>query len=487
MRILQKSFFLAAAVALGVGCTDDGVTREPTVSALAQVRMATNGKGVPNRWIVVLKEDSRGAASSLRETVSLYGGELDTLTSSRAGGRTVLLVQGTRSAIEALRRSEAVAYVEQDQETVPATLPWHLDRLDQRARAPRDFAFSPPGDGSGVRIYVLGVGLNASHNDFGGRASNVVWRSGAGVVGSPCLSHETHVAGAAGGATTGAASGAQILGIRVSAACSRNPYVSEFISGLDWIRVNAVRPATAVLSYSAGFSGAFNDAVTSLHLANVPVFVSAGNDGTTAGSFSPQSASASIVVGATNDVDGRASFSNYGSAVDLYAPGVGILVPVHNSNVSFVPVSGTSYAAPLAAGAAAIYLQSHPSASSVEVTSFLTQNATAGIVTGMFVEGPQNRLLFAGATFLVRILGPELIYGGGTATHTASVSYGVSPYTFEWRVDGLVQGSGSSFTWDYGPPGFGSQLALTVTDGMGRVGTATIWPMSVCFDGSFSC
>jgi subtilisin family serine protease len=244
--------------------------------------------------------------------------------------------------------------------------------------------------GSGVRAYVIDTGIRTDHTQFGGRASNVFDAFGGN--GQDCNGHGTHVAGTIGGSTYGVAKSALLRGVRVLN-CSGSGSNSGVIAGVDWVRQNHIAPAVANMSLGGGASSALDTAVNNLHNANVTIAVAAGNSNADASTQSPARSANAVTVGSTTQTDARSSFSNFGTCVDIFAPGSGILSAWFSSTTATATLSGTSMASPHVAGAAALYKQANPSASSTTIRNALVNNATTNVISGVGTGSP-NRLLY---------------------------------------------------------------------------------------------
>jgi len=287
-----------------------------------------------------------------------------------------------------------VKFVEEDAVmTADATQtnpPWGLDRIDQR-NLPLSASYTYNFTGSGVRVYVIDTGIRTTHTQFGGRASNVFDAFGGS--GADCNGHGTHVSGTVGGSTYGVAKSSLLRGVRVLD-CNGSGATSGVIAGVDWVRVNHINPAVANMSLGGGVSSALDTAVNNLANSGVPIAVAAGNSNANACNSSPARAANAITVGSTTTTDARSSFSNFGTCLDLFAPGSGILSAWFSSNTATATLSGTSMASPHVAGVAALYKQANPNASSTTVRDAIVNNATTNKVTNAGTGSP-NRLLYS--------------------------------------------------------------------------------------------
>lgn len=313
-----------------------------------------------------------------------------------------VLVNASPQQIKALRSDPKVKYIEQDQ--VMSVTPmmeanadqpsptWGIDRIDQR-NLPLDSNYHTDYDGSGVTAFVIDTGVLNTHNEFGGRASSGYDFIDNDYDATDCNGHGTHVAGTIGGSTYGVAKNVNVVGVRVLN-CSGSGSNSGVIAGINWVKNNASGPAVANMSLGGGASQATDDAVNAAVAAGITFVVAAGNDNSNACNYSPARAADAITVGSTTSNDSRSSFSNYGTCLDIYAPGSSITSSWYTSNSATNTISGTSMASPHVAGVAALYLDENPNLSPAQVTNLLATRATAGKVTDAKTGSP-NKLLFS--------------------------------------------------------------------------------------------
>ncbi|MFP8883319.1 S8 family peptidase [Streptomyces mangrovi] len=370
---------LIPAASAAAPATDSARAEAP----LVRVAQAPDALAVEGSYIVTLKPGAR--ASKLAgdrgiKTRHVYSEALNGFAAKLTDGQ-----------LKALQRHSSVAAIEEDQKVAASATqyspPWGLDRIDQR-NLPLDGAYTYNRNGAGVTAYIIDTGIDTSHPDFGGRASNVFDAFGGD--GQDCQGHGTHVAGIVGGATYGVAKGVALRGVRVLN-CQGSGTYSGVIAGFDWVRQNAVRPAVANASLGGGYSSAVNTAATNLTNSGVHLSVAAGNENQNACNVSPSSAPGVLTVAASDSSDRKASPSNWGSCTDLYAPGVSITSA--RMGGGSITLTGTSMASPHAAGVAALYKSAYGEASSSTVSNWLTSNATANVISGN-VSGTPNLLLF---------------------------------------------------------------------------------------------
>ncbi|GGV48002.1 hypothetical protein GCM10010277_40960 [Streptomyces longisporoflavus] len=395
----SKKTVIAAAISTATAATLLGaVTALPAQAAPTEgtVIGAGSADAVQGSYIVTLKKDSGLKATSAKGKglISEYGGSVHKTFKSALNGYTAKL-----SAAEARRLAAdpAVATVEQNQrvqaDATQSNAPWGLDRIDQTSLPLSGTYTYPDTAGSGVTAYVIDTGVRITHSEISGRAVNgydAVDRDNTAQDGN---GHGTHVATTIAGKTYGVAKKAKIVAVRVLDN-NGSGTTAGVIAGIDWVTSNhaAGAPAVANMSLGGGASTSLDNAVKNSIADGVSYAVAAGNEGVNASSSSPARVPAAITVGATSNTDAKASWSNYGSILDIFAPGVSIKAGWHTGDTATNTISGTSMATPHVAGAAAVYLAGHTSATPAQVSSALVNGATTGKVTSPG-SGSPNRLL----------------------------------------------------------------------------------------------
>jgi subtilisin family serine protease len=402
----MKRFALIPALVLAAACSDQVTTPATPVDTTPAAAVESG------RYIVVLKGDDGMSPSFARAAV----GEITEKTQVHADRVFSHVLKGfaaqlSAAQVAALRADPAVAYVEEDAQvklftTQTTNLPWGLDRIDQRA-LPLSLGFTYTAAGAGVNVYILDSGITLTHANVAGRANYVPNGNGGDFVNdgrgnaSDCNGHGSHVAGTAAGTYSGVAKLATIWAGRV-VNCSGGGNASMVIAGMDWVAANGLKPGVVNMSLGYGNVQSVADAATRLVAAGFVVAVAAGN-GNFAGTpidactEAPAKAPNVLTVGSTTSTDAESSFSNYGTCVDLLAPGSSIVSSDYTIDTGLTTKSGTSMASPHVAGVAAVYLSTNPTATPATVMTALKNNTTNGAIAlhrKSRQNGTPNKLLF---------------------------------------------------------------------------------------------
>jgi subtilisin family serine protease len=358
---------------------------------------ATAESSSKRSYIVVLKPNTNSGDVSA-DHARRYGADVSHVYRFALRGYSARM---SDSAAEHVRNDSRVEYVEADGimrvVTTQTGATWGLDRIDQRS-LPLSTTYSYTNTGSGVKAYIIDTGIRITHQDFGGRASYGYDAVDGSLPADDCNGHGTHVSGTVGGATYGVAKSVQLVAVRVLG-CNGSGSTSGVIAGVDWVTGNhqAGQPAVANMSLGGGVNSALDTAVRNSITDGVAYSLSAGNGNIfgfaiNACNQSPGRVAEAMTISATDRTDRKASWANYGSCVDWFAPGVSITSDWASSNTATNTISGTSMAAPHTTGVAALYLQSNPSASPGSVRTALFNLTTKGIVTASSTTN--NHLLF---------------------------------------------------------------------------------------------
>jgi subtilisin family serine protease len=377
----------------------------PATAAAAEgtIQNAGGPTAVAGSYIVVLSNNAvaqRNVATRAQNLVSQYGGDVKRTYQNALRGFEAQMSDSSAAklaadpAVRLIAQNHTVT-LEATQSPVPS---WGLDRIDQRD-LPLNNSYTYPTVAQNVTAYVIDTGVRFSHQTFGGRA-----RSGRDTVdndndATDCHGHGTHVAGTIGGSQYGVAKGVSIVGVRVLD-CQGSGTNAGVVAGIDWAAGDHDPGELAVANMSLGgaANAAVDTAVTNAVADGITFAVAAGN-GDALGNpqdacgFSPARVPTAITVGATQNTDARASFSNYGTCLDVFAPGVGITSSWLTNDTATNTISGTSMASPHVAGVAALILSANPTFSPQQVRDKLVNDASSNKVTDPRAGSP-NKLLY---------------------------------------------------------------------------------------------
>jgi subtilisin family serine protease len=408
-RSRRTVFSAAIATVAGIVLAVPAASQIPAAQAPAdappiKIRYADDPRAVAGQFIVSLgantgEEDVDRIADEL---TSKYGGQKQFTYTAAMRGFSLLANDDQAAQIAA---DPAVEYVAQDIEVTTDALTlqpnppsWGIDRIDQRS-LPLDAKYFYPNSANSVTAYVIDTGILLSHQEFGGRAVCGWDPYGGGCLPCPVGAaqfHGTHVAGTIGGRTVGVAKGVKIVSVRVFG-CSGSTTAAVVIAGVNFVtlaqQLNPGQRSVANMSLGGGAFAPMDAAVTASIAANVHYSVAAGNSNANACLFSPARTPRATTVGSTRINDNRSAFSNFGTCVDLFAPGEGIFSASNTANNAYLVLSGTSMASPHAAGTAALWRQKFPADNADQVATALAANATPGVVINPGVGSP-NLLLF---------------------------------------------------------------------------------------------
>ncbi|MEH8018399.1 S8 family serine peptidase [Rheinheimera muenzenbergensis] len=459
-----------------------GLIFSQAASAQATLLQAPSARVVPDKYIVVLKENNLQYQTLGTSYVTQMANDFKVMTQGTIEAEFNHALKGFAiatddSGVNWLLAQDEVDYIEPVQRisltAQQNNAPWGLDRLDQQNQ-PLNSVYRYDLTGAGVNAYVIDTGINTSHSQFSGRIGQVVTTIGNDA--QDCNGHGTHVAGTIGASTYGVAKQVRLHSVKVFG-CSGETTSTAIVQGIDWVAANAVLPAVANMSLGGGVSAALDQATNRLIQRGVSTVVAAGNDNTNACNISPARVAAAITVGSTTRTDARSSFSNWGSCVNIFAPGSDILSTWIGGSSASRTISGTSMASPHVAGVSALYLQQYPNATPAQVAQAIYTNAASGKISG--TNGTVN--LLANTEFL---FGGD---GGDNQPPVASFSHSINGLTVSLQDTSTDDQGVVSRSWNFGD-GNGSAaenpihsyaqagsytVSLTVADQQGLQSTAS--------------
>lgn len=382
-----------------------GLTAVTCAAALSAITLPAHaapegkilGAGTPGSvggsYLVTLKGGTKAPSSAGRSVAEMYGAKISHTYGTVLNGYAVEADERQATLLAADSRVASVTQdtrvaLEHSRQNPPS---WGLDRVDQR-NLPLDKSYTwPESAGAGATVYVIDTGIRISHKDFAGRARYGWDFVGGDRTASDGNGHGTHVAGTVAGTRYGVAKRAEVVAVRVLDNAGSGT-TAQVIAGIDWVTKHARKPAVANVSLGGYRNAQLDAAVRNSIKSGVTYTVAAGNDALPASLYSPANVQQAITVGASDKKDARADFSNFGAALDLFAPGVAITSASNKADTAKATFSGTSMASPHAAGTAALYLADHPKATPAQVSKALVAQAVSGKISGRGLASP-NKLL----------------------------------------------------------------------------------------------
>jgi subtilisin family serine protease len=490
----RRALTIGLAAALVTAFVGSGSAQAATPDG--SILPAGTDKVVANSFVVSLKDNaalrSGGVAATASALAGKFGAKVGHTYSHALRGFEASM---SEAAAKRLAADPAVAYVQRNgiytisgTQTNPPS--WGLDRIDQR-NLPLNSSYTYPNTASNVHAYIIDTGILFTHTTFGGRAV-----SGRDTVNNDndatdCNGHGTHVAGTVGGAEYGVAKAVQLVGVRVLD-CAGSGTTAGVTAGIDWVTANAIKPAVANMSLGGGVDTTLDNAVTNSIASGITYGVAAGN-GNAAGiaqdacSGSPSRVAAAITVSATDSSDTKASWANYGTCVDIFAPGVNITSSWYTNTTATNTISGTSMATPHVVGAAALVLGTNPSWTPQQVRDYLVNNATSGVVVNPGTGSP-NKLLYVvngtptGNDFSISAspASGSVVQGSSTTTTVSTALTSGSAQTISFSASGLPSGATASFA----PTSVSTGASSTLTIATSTSTPAGTYPITITGTGT---
>ncbi|KAK3307784.1 peptidase S8/S53 domain-containing protein [Chaetomium strumarium] len=371
-------------------------TAEP-LDKRAPVIAAQAGRVVPGKYVVKLKE---GASDDALEKAVKKLGKTDHVYRGRKFKGFAGKLEG--DLLDEIRRLPDVEYVEEEavftinSYVSQSSAPWGIARISHKSRGSTTYVYDDSA-GAGTCSYVIDTGIYTAHSQFGGRATFLAnYADNSNTDGN---GHGTHVAGTIGSNTYGVAKKTKLYAVKVLGSDGSGT-TSGVVAGINFVASdapnrNCPNGTVANMSLGGGYSASINNAAAALVDAGVFLAVAAGNDNANAANYSPASEASVCTVGATDSSDRKASYSNYGSVVDIFAPGSSILSTWIGSSSATNTISGTSMASPHIAGLGAYLLALEGRRAPEALCSYIKSLATANAISGL-PSGTTNRLAFNG-------------------------------------------------------------------------------------------
>lgn len=397
MAVTRKKIAIGISAAVAAAAIGT-VSALPATAAPTEGKIvgASSAKAVKGSYIVTMKKSAvstKSASAKGKTVIAEHGGTVKRTFTAALNGYSAKMSEKEAKELAADPAVDKVFAnqkhsINAEQANPPS---WGLDRIDTPELNLDDKYVYPDSAGEGVNAYIIDTGVRTTHQDFGDRAKSGFDAVDGDDDASDGNGHGTHVASTVAGEAHGVAKKANIVAVRVLD--DQGSGTTEgVVAGIDWVTENAEGPSVANMSLGGGADEALDTAVQNSIKGGVTYAVAAGNESSDAGNSSPARVPEAITVGATDDADAQAEFSNYGEILDLYAPGVDITGAWNTGDDATDTISGTSMASPHVAGAAAVYLAGHQDAAPADVSKALTDGASKDVV-GSPGQGSPNLLL----------------------------------------------------------------------------------------------